>query len=126
MLRGLVYEDSQLGHLGPTIFLGFFGFGIALITMTPKFSNYFPNVARFLNNSLAARLLIVLFFSRVGSYYEQIYYENEIKKKEYQDYISAYNYTNDLIARKIESIPYDERLFLLTGIDLREYFKRKE
>lgn len=122
--RRTLYQDSNLGNNGPLFFGVAIGAALSVFTMTKKFSFYFPNFSRFLGRSFAIRIFIVLFFARVGITIEQAKHERTEKAKDYQNYISALAYTNDLTQRRFESIDYLDRVYLLTGIDLKNYINK--
>ena len=122
--RRNLYQDSNLGNNGPLYFSFVIGSAVSLFTITKKFSFYFPKVSRFLGKNLSIRVFIILFFCRTGMTIEQTMFERSEKAKEYQNYTTALAYTNDLVQRRIESIEYLDRVFLVTGIDLKNFINK--
>lgn len=122
-LRDKVYGGNILGTQGIMNALILSSVMLSSLTIIPKFIKKFPRLHGIFGDSYITRGIIIYMSMSIGRSIEQYRVENVLAKKEYEEFISAYNYYNKLKERKLESLSYAKRIEILTGIDISVYLK---
>lgn len=120
-LRNKVYENSMIGSQGFSVLFSSAAMFLFFYSYTKGFSTSFPRAAVFFSKSVAVRALIPVFMLRTGVYLDQVHFESQTNPIAFDDYIQSYNYTQNLIQRRLAKMSWPERIKFSLNLDL-QYF----
>lgn len=123
LLKDKVYAEYKIGSQGLMTTYMIVAIGVSSFTLTGKFRSSFPRLSGVIGKSYIARIALIYAAMTIGRSYEQYRVENKLNKEAYEEYTKAYKYFVELKARKLASLSVSQKISLLFGIDVNEYFK---
>lgn len=115
-LKDKVFEEYKIGTLGMIPIFALIAAGVSAYSMTGSFARKFPRAVLVIGQEYAPRVVLMLMTFTAGRSYEQYLIEHKLAADAYKEYRAAQDYYDSLKARRLESLTWEDRLRLLTGL----------
>jgi hypothetical protein len=123
-LRKELYSEAEIGKQGIAYSLVGASVLFVFYASTKQFSRLYPKAYKFVGCSYTVKGIILLVSARIGIIVEQQRYEIAINPILHKEYMSSFNYSEQLLKKRTSRLDYLTRFHLVTGLDLPKYYSK--